>query len=419
LNKSKTIISLFLSIIIVTGTIALSLSSSLMTANAQGQQSSYNNNYYKSKDNTNVNVNKIKCINDNININGNNTGNISIGNKGAEGGYSGGYSSVGNEYDGEGYDGYNHKQDKGFVCVINNNNTNINIGGGGNQTNPPGPTTTTLNVTKEVDCEEENGGDIVVPGGINCAGVLSTITPSDFSIQVAGNNPQPSTFNGSAAGTNVTIGPGGHTVTETPNAQVTALLANTNVNLTRIFTGGCSPAGTGTIEAGVPETCNIINTFTINVDDNRETLSVTKHVLCGALGPSTIDCSDITPANFTISVLGGNPVPSSFNGSAAVTPVAIDSGGTGGYIIVDTENELLSDLITSGDITIGKRFEGGCEPSGTGTIEAGVLETCNITNTITIFGDLPLMAQGTADSHELTAMEKITKLKTQWLNQLP
>jgi hypothetical protein len=29
------------------------------------------------------------------------------------------------------------------------------------------------------------------------------------------------------------------------------------------------------------------------------------------------------------------------------------------------------------------------------------------------------MAQGTADSHELTAMEKITKLKTQWLNQLP
>ena len=29
-----------------------------------------------------------------------------------------------------------------------------------------------------------------------------------------------------------------------------------------------------------------------------------------------------------------------------------------------------------------------------------------------------IAAQGTADSHELTAMEKITKLKTQWLNQL-
>ena len=77
MNKSKTIISLFLSVILVTGTIVLSFSSFMI--NAQGQQS-YNNNYYKSKDNTNVNVNKIKCINDNININGVNSGDVNAGN---------------------------------------------------------------------------------------------------------------------------------------------------------------------------------------------------------------------------------------------------------------------------------------------------------------------------------------------------
>jgi hypothetical protein len=31
----------------------------------------------------------------------------------------------------------------------------------------------------------------------------------------------------------------------------------------------------------------------------------------------------------------------------------------------------------------------------------------------------PKSVQGTGDSTDLTAMEKITKLKTQWLNQLP
>ena len=33
--------------------------------------------------------------------------------------------------------------------------------------------------------------------------------------------------------------------------------------------------------------------------------------------------------------------------------------------------------------------------------------------------DSTTMSQGVGNSHELTAMEKITQLKTQWLNQLP
>src|SRR5215208_4981216 len=95
----------------------------------------------KSKDSSSksISINKVKCININSNINGNNTGNVSLGNKGQ--GYLGASSSDGSGYDGEGeeyYDnGYNNnkKQDNGFECIINNNNNNTNIvSGGGNVT---------------------------------------------------------------------------------------------------------------------------------------------------------------------------------------------------------------------------------------------------------------------------------------------
>jgi hypothetical protein len=77
----------------------------------------------KKDDSSKVEINKIKCINTDLNINGNNTGNVSLENKGQ--GYLDGYSSSGG-YGGEGYD---NKQDKGFECIINNNNNNTNIGG--------------------------------------------------------------------------------------------------------------------------------------------------------------------------------------------------------------------------------------------------------------------------------------------------
>ena len=85
-----------------------------------------------------VSINKLKCINNNLNINGNNTGNVSIGNKGAAEGYLGTYSSDGGGYGGD--DGYDSKQGKGFECIINNNNNNTNIvvGGGGNVTDGGG-----------------------------------------------------------------------------------------------------------------------------------------------------------------------------------------------------------------------------------------------------------------------------------------
>jgi hypothetical protein len=239
----------------------------------------------KSKDSKkSVSINKFNCINTNINLNGNNTGNISIGNKGH--GYLGA-----NSYDGGYSDGYgNNNQGKSFDCVINNNNTNTNIDGGnsGNQTIPP-EQRIILNLTKEVACQLEDSTLSVQQAAVlTCERILADITPIDFSIQVAGNNPQPNTFNGSATGTNVTIGPGDYTVTETPNTQVTTLLANANVNLTTTFAGGCSPTGTGTIDAGVAETCIITNTFTINKDPNKGTLTVIKKVGCAPPGSTLV-----------------------------------------------------------------------------------------------------------------------------------
>ena len=112
----------------------------------------------KSKDNIkkSININKLNCINTNLNINGNNSGNISIGNKGAaEEGYLGAYSAV---YGSGGYD--NNKKDKGFECIINNNNNNTNVisNDGGNATE-----TASLTVKKEIfGCVDDNPNDFIM-----------------------------------------------------------------------------------------------------------------------------------------------------------------------------------------------------------------------------------------------------------------
>ena len=158
----------------------------------------------KSKD-SKVNINKIKCINTNLNINGNNTGDISIGNKGTDKGYLGAYSSGGN--------GYDNKKDKGFDdCIINNNNNNTNIIllGDGNITDSGGNVTesiTTLTVTKTVACKLIiSGMPRQYPEGLG---------PEDFQITIIGNNTSPSEFPGSSGGTLITLGVGNYTISET------------------------------------------------------------------------------------------------------------------------------------------------------------------------------------------------------------
>jgi hypothetical protein len=140
--------TLFLAVILVAGTFAAITPSSSFINGVEAQSeteyayNSYapipeyqdNNDYNKLKDS--VSIEKIKCNNININFLGNNTGDITLGNKGQtpteeeeeeeeEEGYLGAYSSD-DGYDGERYydDGYNNNKDIRFECIINNNNNN-------------------------------------------------------------------------------------------------------------------------------------------------------------------------------------------------------------------------------------------------------------------------------------------------------
>jgi hypothetical protein len=208
----------------------------------------------KSKDSKSVDINKFNCINTNININGNNTGDISLGNKGQ------GYLGVSSSSDGYGGEGYS-KQGKGFTCIINNNNNNTNIsdGGGnqtvpGNQTIPPEPTTGNLTVTKTLACDL---GPIICDSPAN-----------DPFITVTGNNPIPSSFRGSDTPVVVSLGPGSYDVDES--------LFNEGLQdcTSRGFQGGIqglaigtlictnfSPDCSGDISAGEELSCDIANTF--------------------------------------------------------------------------------------------------------------------------------------------------------------
>jgi hypothetical protein len=455
-STTKKISTIFFAIVLVTGTLALASSqSSFMVgvnkAQAQpyyggGMDDSYgssnygNDNSYgyeqsqyqpsygkddkrdKSKDIKNIDINKLKCINTNININGNNTGDINVGNKGqgSLGAYSSGDSGSGYGGSGEGYsdNGYDKKKDKGFDCIINNNNTNTNIGGGGNQTIPPEPPEqkATLNVTKTVKCEEENGNNDLVPvPRVNCERLQAIVTPSNFTIQVTDTDPQPDSFPGNAAGTLVQIGAGAYDVTETPDAGTAALLvAGSGITLETTFEGGCAPSGTGTIVAGEPQTCNIINTFTIE-----------KKVTCAEcfakLSPEVQRTINATLANAgEITITGSDPqvkIPASVN-SIRDLCAYLDTNNIVINIPKATAILLFVQLIGAGSETIATELV-NC------LIEAGIINdtTPGAIVPFDVLGgetaDSPITSQGTQDSSELTAVEKMTKLKQQWLDLLP
>jgi hypothetical protein len=94
------------------------------------------------------------------------------------------------------------------------------------RTPTPTPTTATLTVTK------------VVSGN-------TATTPSQFTIHVAGNNPNPANFLGSDTGIDVTLDPGAFNVTETRPTS----------NFDTTTTSDCS----GTIRAGQHLSCTVIN----------------------------------------------------------------------------------------------------------------------------------------------------------------
>ena len=175
--------------------------------------------------------------------------------------------------------------------------------------------------------------------------------------------------------------------------------------------------------------------------EQRATLNVTKTVTCTGENIGGPSCrgvlADITENIFSIQVFGSNPDPSApFPGSETGTTVTL---GVGAYTVTEDPDETsieanlgaLGGII--GDNIIGPvpSFTGDCTQAGTGSFSAtgnitsGESQTCNIfnqfiiTNGGGITGGSSIIAQDTQDSSGLTALEKIEKLKKQWLELLP
>ena len=171
-----------------------------------------------------------------------------------------------------------------FSCVgaaitcVNTNEDNNNVIANNTEEipiPPPPEEPGTLTVFKEVECESNNGdpSDTAVCDFAEASANFPE--PSEYHITVTGNNPDPSDFPGSSAGTPVEIDVGDYTVTEelASTAAIQAELGATSVITTTTATGDCTPnfgpnqnflSATGTMTSGGSEECTLINTVIIN-----------------------------------------------------------------------------------------------------------------------------------------------------------
>ncbi|HEY7078994.1 MAG TPA: beta-propeller fold lactonase family protein [Nitrososphaeraceae archaeon] len=166
---------------------------------------------------------------------------------------------------------------------------------------PPPITTGKITVTKRVD----NTG-----GGNN--------RPSDFTINVDGNNPSPRSFPGSSAGSTVTIQPGRYQISETGPVSSNYVPGR----YTPSYSADCS----GNIRAGETNNCTIVNKYNPVIPGILSKLVVTKKVINDGGGTKK-------PSDFTITVHGNNPSPSSFYGRSSGTNVELRPGR---YTVTET-----------------------------------------------------------------------------------
>jgi YVTN family beta-propeller protein len=202
--------------------------------------------------------------------------------------------------------------------------------------------------------EPQPGTIIVTKRVINEGG--GSAKPSDFTITVDGNNPTPSSFDGSSSGTTVTLNPGSYSVTE-----------NLLSDYTSSMSGGC----TGTVSAGQTKNCIITNKY--QPTERTAQLVVIKNV-----NNNNKDNSDLTvkPSAFTITVHGNNPLPRSFPGKSGEGVVV--NLYPGRYSITEEEvNGYTAD------------YSDGCQ----GTIHAEEAKACIITNEEDIIPPSPLPPQ--------------------------
>ncbi len=188
-----------------------------------------------------------------------------------------------------------------------------------NKYTPPPGSSTFLNVVTKVD--NTNGG---------------TKKASDFTITVSGNSPKPVSFAGSSSGTSVTLQPGKYGVSETSISGYTTA-----------YSSGCS----GTASGGVPISCTVTNLYTPNLG----TLVVNTKV-------DNTNGGTKKPSDFTISVTGNSPKPSSSSGSSSGSTVTLKPGTYG-----VTESSVLGYTAT---------YSSGCS----GSISAGQTLSCTVAN---------------------------------------
>jgi YVTN family beta-propeller protein len=162
--------------------------------------------------------------------------------------------------------------------------------------------------------------------------------PSDFTIQVDGNNPNPSSFPGDSDGIIVKLDQGKYSVSESGPSDYTVSKS-----------GSCS----GTINPGQTKTCTITNTY--NSPVLIGTLKVVKKVINDGGGSKG-------PSDFTITVNGKDPQPTSFPGSSAGVNVNLKKGS---YSVTEVNP---SDYNAD--------YSSGC----LGTMNPGNKISCTITN---------------------------------------
>jgi Prealbumin-like fold domain len=161
-------------------------------------------------------------------------------------------------------------------------------------------------------------------------------TAADFTMTVIGSSPSPASFAGAESpGTNVTLGAGSYSVGESGPSGYAAS-----------YSADC----TGSIANGETKTCTVTN------DDIQPKLIVIKHVVNDNGGSKTA-------ADFTMSVTGSSPSPSSFPGAESPgTNVALNAGS---YSVGE-----------SGPSGYSSSMSSDCS----GSIAVGETKTCTVTN---------------------------------------
>ncbi|HEX7207530.1 MAG TPA: beta-propeller fold lactonase family protein [Nitrososphaeraceae archaeon] len=186
--------------------------------------------------------------------------------------------------------------------------------------------------------------------------------PSDFTITVSGNNPTPSSFTGSSSGTTVQLSPGKY--------QVTEPRPTTNYNST--LSNGCS----GTIREGETNECTITNTYSVSPPPPPPPPPVTTGKIIVITKVNNEGGGDKKPSDFTITVSGNNPTPSSFAGSSSGTTITVNEGT---YNVKEEEGPYISPDYVPGRYT--PSYSSECA----GTIQAGKTVSCTISNTYNPF----------------------------------